>query len=71
MKANSAQTRWDWQNMVCDRYTVSVVHNLNNVKVEIIIVIKENNKSARYMAPKYQKIQSAFYSWSLTNLNSN
>ena len=48
--------------MVCDRYMVSVVHNLNNVKVEIIIVIKENNKSGRYMALKYQKIQSAFYS---------
>lgn len=70
MKTNSAQARWDWQNMVCERYMVSVVHNLNDVKVEII-VIKENNKSARYMAPKYQKIQSGFYSWSLSNLDSN
>lgn len=70
MKTNSAQARWDWWNMVCDRHMVSVVHNLNNVKVEII-VIKENNKSARYMAHTYQKIQSGFYSWSLSNLDSN
>lgn len=46
--------------VVC--YMVSVAHNLNNLKEEIIIVMKENNEPAKIMASKYQNIQPCLYS---------
>lgn len=41
---------------------ISVIHNLNNVKKKIIIIMKEKNEPAKSMVPYYQKVQSGLCS---------